>query len=218
MNYSTTFPNTGNLVSVEPFENTVSATWNNPVVSAGGTPGRVTGIGSAGTNDAVARKTGVWGPDQTVNGTVSITGAIPNAGVELQTRLTMTPGVPDQITGYEFEFINGGNLGGPVRWNGNQGDFTLIGGGYFLGGVVTGDVITVLTSGPASNVRLEAKLNGTSLGVDFDTAGFGTGNPGIALDDQGDGGTWGWQGWSADDGVSSSVPPVGGFIAPILLW
>jgi len=209
MNYATTFTTSGNLVSVEPFDNLPAGTWNNPVVITGGTPGHALGPGSASTNDSIARKTGVWANDYTVTGTHYIPGAIGLAEAELHCRM-LTTASPDTVKTYEGDFENGGNAVQSARWDSSQGTFTLIGGGFSTGGLIDGDVTTMQIAGSNPAITIQYRKNGSSLGTDTDStgAGYNTGNPGIGLDEQADVGSWGWKGWSADDGIPNSVPGV----------
>jgi hypothetical protein len=179
--YTTTFPLTENPISESGnWTNTVNTIWTNPITTVGGAPGHTLGTGSSGTNDAVSMVTGVWTNDQEVSVTLFIPGAFVLAEVSLMLRMTMSGG--NSIVAYEVDIINSGNAIQPVRWNGPQGNFTLLGGGFATGGVVDGDIIKANVTGPANNATINIFKNGVLLGTQVDTLGIASGNPGLVLD------------------------------------
>lgn len=212
MNYSTTFALTENPISEGgSWENTVSATWTAPVITSGG---NATGPASTGVNDAVARLTGTWGADQTISGVAFVGGAFAGAPeIELHLRMTMDPdnGIHvDHINTYEIDIIptNGIYV---VRWEGGQGNLSVIGSPVVIGAVADGDVFEASITGPGSNCTIVVKKNGSTLMsvTDNDGLGYSTGNPGIGLDagSAADGAKFGWQSISATDGLSTQ--PIG---------
>jgi hypothetical protein len=178
--YTTNFPLTENPISEGGrWTNTVSATWNAPVSTVGGSPGHAVGVSSSAFNDSIAMLTGSWSPDQKVTGVVFRGGASGPAEVELHLRMTMIPGLPDRVKTYEIDFIP--NLVGIVRWDGSQGTYTG------LASVATptlnnGDVIEATAIGPANAVVITVSMNGSVILTFTDTAGLATGNPGIGFD------------------------------------
>src|SRR5690242_2127992 len=105
--YTTTFPATENPISEGGhWINTVSATWNAPVSTVGGSPGHAVGLNSTGFNDSIAMLTGSFTADQKVTVTAFRgTGAIGTAEIELLLRMTMVPGSPDKVFTYEIDVI-----------------------------------------------------------------------------------------------------------------
>jgi hypothetical protein len=207
VNITCTFPNnetplTNGGAGAGAFVNNVT-TWSNPVVATAGSPGHALGPGASGTNDSIAMATGTWGPTQTVTGTIWRTGAPLAAEVELHTRMTQSTG-PDSVKSYEYDFT--ATIMALVRWNGPQGDFTIL-FNPTVTELVDGDVIKATISGSSTNATLEAFINNVSQGTANDTTGTipETGSPGIGFDN--DAGTFGWKGYTASDGISSGVIP-----------
>jgi len=179
--------------------NTVSATWTNPVTAVAGSPGIAKGIGSSGTNDAVARFNGPYGLIQIVKGTISRTGTPGAAEVELHGFMTTTPaagGNPDGIWTIEDDLT--ATVANIVTWLFNQGSFNVFGGGTITE-LIDGDVITVVHSWFYKRIVVEMFINGVLVFTATDTSGVvpATGNPGIGFDDQGVGGLFVFKGFSA---------------------
>jgi hypothetical protein len=188
--YTTTFPATENPISEGGnWINTVSATWNAPVSTVGGTPGHALGLGSSGFNDSIAMLTGSFNPDQEVTVTVFRNGAPSASGdaeIELHLRMTMVPaagGNPDQVFTYEVDVLPSAGQIVVARWNGPQGNFTnLPNGSGAIPAINDGDVIDATITGPANAVVITVKLNGATIVTVTDTAGYATGNPGMGFD------------------------------------
>lgn len=201
VSYSTTFPNTEIVISEGgKWENTVSATWNNPISTVGGSPGHAVGLGSSGVNDSVARLVGTYLRDQTVTATVFRNGSVGSAEIEVLLRVTMIPGGTDQILCYEMDIVPASNVVGVVKWLGNQGNVTSLVDWTGLPTLVDGDVFVFSCIGGAGNTVLSGTLNGVSLGTPFtDTSGYTTGNPGMGMDagNPVDGANFGWKSYSA---------------------
>lgn len=218
MNYTTSFPNTENPISEGGnWSNTVSATWTFPVFTTGGAPGTADATGASSFNDGVTLKSGTWGRAQDVTTTTSISGTpVGNPEVENHLHMTMTPGAPDQITTYEDDRVWNVDKWSVniARWDGAQGNFALIGGGNVLVAPLDGDTHRMTDDGAGN---FTTYLNGTPTGFNAgpDTTYIG-GNPGLGLDNCD--GHVRVKGYTATDGLSSSVPPVGRFVAPVLLW
>ena len=180
--FSTTFPSTENpLAEGGKWANTVSATWNAPVSTVGGSPGHAVGLNSTGFNDSIAMLTGSFTADQEVTVTVFRSGAINVAEIELHLRMTMIPGSPDQVFTYEIDVIPAASVISIVRWDGPQGTFTKLRDSGPIS-INDGDVIDATVTGPANAAVITVKLNGAVVVAFTDTAGLAAGNPGIGFD------------------------------------
>jgi hypothetical protein len=181
--YTTNFPGTENPISEGGrWTNTVSATWNNPVSTVGGSPGRAVGLNSTGFNDSIAMLTGSFTADQKVTVTAfKGAGSAGAAEIELLLRMTMVPGSPDKVFTYEIDVIPAQSEIVIVRWNGPQGNFTNLSSGS-ISGINDGDVIEATITGPANAVAMTVKLNGATIVTTTDVAGYATGNPGMGFD------------------------------------
>jgi hypothetical protein len=180
--YTTTFPATENPISEGGhWINTVSATWNAPVSTVGGSPGHAVGLNSTGFNDSIAMLTGSFTADQQVTATAYRGGASGAAEIELHLRMTMVPGSPDRVFTYEIDVVPSLRAITIARWNGPQGNFTNLNTGL-ISGINDGDVIDATVTGPASAAVITVKLNGVTIVTATDTAGLATGNPGIGFD------------------------------------
>lgn len=179
--YSTNFPLTESPISESGnWQNTVSGTWNHPVSTTGG---HAVGLNSSGTNDSVARLVGNYLRDQTITATVFRGGSSGAAEVELHCNMTMTPGSPDQIQTYEFDFVPSSASIAIVKWLGQQGTITVLTNpANSLPTFNDGDIIKVSAIGPASARVLTAYYNGSVIATATDTSGYVTGNPGIGFD------------------------------------
>lgn len=172
----------GNLV------NTVSATWTHPVVITAGSPNYMSAPGASSTNDGVARVAGEWSPNQECFGIVGHIGAgWLNAELELHVLMTMLNS-PDRIFSYEWDIVNSGNASQWVRWDGQTqlGQFTVLGTGGFIGGLVSGDVLSARATVSAGSTLLEGFLNGTLIEsfTDSNAARLSVGNPGVGFDNE----------------------------------
>ena len=186
--FSTTFPATENPISEGgKWINTVSATWNAPVSTVGGSPGHAVGLNSTGFNDSIAMLTGSFNPNQEVMVTVfrsGAPGASGDAEIELHLRMTMVPaagGNPDRVFTYEVDVLPSAGKIVVARWNGPQGDFMNLNSGS-ISGINDGDVIDATVTGPASAAVITVKLNCVTIVTATDTTGLATGNPGIGFD------------------------------------
>lgn len=202
--YSTTFPLTENPISEGGnWTNTISGSFNAPVVTSGG---NATGPSSTGFNDSIAMLTGTYGRDQTITATAYRGGSSGAAEIELHLRMAMFPngiggGSPgaNEIQTYEVDLVPSSGGLELVKWNGPQGTFTNLQGGFLVGGVINdGDVFEVSAIGPAGSTAFVVKQNGTTILTYTDTSAFTAGNPGIGFDagTPGDGANLGWRDYS----------------------
>lgn len=220
MKYTTTFPATENPISENGNWNTnVPASWTTAVDTVGGSPGHAQGENSSASNDSIAMLNGPWGPNHTV--TITVNGN-PSGAAEVEAHLRMSFDVPgNNVFTYEIDVVPSLTTIFVVRWNGPQGNVTTI---TQANGVTIsdGDIIVASISGPANAVKIVVTQNGATLidGSTLDTAGYATGNPGMGFDagTVADGQAFNIRGYTADDGISTSVPPIGRFAAPVLLW
>jgi hypothetical protein len=187
--YYTNFPTAGTLTSVDSnFENTVTATWNHACTVTAGSPNYCHGPGASSANDSIARLTGIWTPNQECSGVVGQIGAGYNAA-ELELHVLMRfLNNPDRIFSYEWDIINTGNASQWVRWDGQTqiGQFTILGGGAALGGLVAGDILTARAIVRTDATELYGYKNGTLIEsfTDTDAARQQFGNPGIGFDNE----------------------------------
>lgn len=182
--YTSPMTGSGNLVAVDTnFVNPASSIWTAPMQISGG--GMFSGAGS-GTNDSVAMLAGSnWCANQTVTTTLGVLGAF--GASELEHHLWMMIGA-STITTYEIDFVWQGNHCDIVRWNGAQGNFTLLSpGGSNLTGFTTGDIYksTLVKSG--SNTIITVFRNGSQINTFTDSSPPPQGNPGVG--GEGNGGT-----------------------------
>ena len=212
--YSTTFPLAENPI----FEGgnwtnggTAGLDWTNvqttPNFAFGSMPGEASG--GAQYADSTATLNGTWGPNQTVQATVSVNGASASSSifeeVELRLHTTITA---HSITGYEINCsvstASGHNYVQIVRWNGPLASFTLL-DSRANGPCVDGDVLKATISGSTITVY----RNGTSLFSVTDST-YTTGNPGIGFFLQGATGvnaSYGFSEFSASDGSTLDTTP-----------
>lgn len=218
MGYTTTFSGAPEnpLSEGGHWENTVSATWNHPVTANTGPPTHAAGVGSTGTNDAIARLTdsaggGLWTPDQQIKCIFWKPGTVPSGEFEGHLRMTMVPGTPNKVFTYEWDITGDGGLFSLVRWDGDvqgAGAFTVLINAQNLsttppivGAFADGDELWCICTGPVGNVRLQGFRNGASFCDFTDTdavKGLGSGNPGIGFDNNGDGDILGFRQITAD--------------------
>lgn len=204
-----TFPNNENPLTdggagANSFENTVSATWTHPVVATAGSPGHILGPASEGTNDALAKCTADFGPDQTVTITVYRPGnGDPGpAEIEGHTRMTMIPvGAPDdEVWTHEHDWT--ATINTIAYWTGLQADFHIIGGGTVTE-LLDGDVLKMTDIG----VTMSEYINDVFQFSADETSGLipTTGKPAAGLDND-FGGAFGIKGFSAID-AGPQPPP-----------
>lgn len=183
--YTTDFSLTENPISEGGrWVNTVSATWNAPVSTVGGSPGHAVGLNSSAFNDSIAMLTGSFTPDQKVTATAFRGGASGPSEIELHLRMTMVPGAagdPDRVFTYEIDVVPSLSAIFIVRWNGPQGMYTVLDTGS-IAGVNDGDIIDATVTGPANAAVITVKLNGAPVVSTTDTAGYASGNPGMGFD------------------------------------
>ena len=178
--------------------NAASGTWTNPVTTTAGTPGSAQGPGSSGTNDAIALlQTGSWGRAQDVSLTASVSS--PTGNPELEPNLHGTQNAT-QTFGYEGDTIWNTNKWDCViaRWDGNQGNVTVIGSGSFLTSPADGDVIRHFDDGSGN---MTMKVNGTTVCTSTTDTTYTTGRPWIGFD-VGAGSGVVCKGYTATDGVT----------------
>ena len=179
--YTTNFPLTENPISE-------SGRWING--QANGldwkdvrtTPGFAYGADASGNptyNDPTAILTGVWGPNQTVQGTVrSVNQQSGNVNEEVELRLRSTI-TPHSNTGYEvlFRCMRGsGWYTDIVRWNGPLGNFTFLSHITTGPGIANGDVVKATIVGST----ITAYINGVQVNQVVDST-FSSGNPGMGF-------------------------------------
>jgi chitodextrinase len=178
-----------------------------PHFAFGTMPGEASG--GAQYADSTAVLNGAWGPDQTVQATVSVTNASASSSVfeevELRLHTTITA---HSITGYEINCsvstASGHNYVQIVRWNGPLASFTLL-DARANGPCVNGDILKATINGSTITVY----LNGNSLFSVIDST-YGTGNPGIGFFLQGTTGVnanYGFSQFSASDGSTLDTTP-----------
>lgn len=137
-------------------------------------------------DDSVAILSGTWGATQTVTATVFTQNQTDSTfeEVELWTRSEI---LPHSIKGYEVAFRvtnDGSQYIGVAKWLGALNSFTPLGSNCTLGtdgvpGLVTGDVISVTTSG-TSTTTIVARVNGTTRCTQTDSSSpYTTGRPGM---------------------------------------
>lgn len=216
---TTTFPATEDPISEGGrWNTTVPASWTTNVSTIGGNPGVAHGPNSSASNDSITILNGSWGPNHTVKVTASVTGTVGAAEIEMLLRFNFdVPG--NQVTGYEVDIVPANSNVVVARWNGNQGDVTVISSAV-IGAAVDGDLWEASISGPANAVKVIVKLNGAVLidGTTLDTAGVATGRPGMGFDAAtvANGNAFGIKSFFATDGLGGK--PVGRFINPFVLW
>ncbi len=216
--YSTTFPLTENPISEGGNWTNGGAAgldWTNvqttPHFAFGTMPGQASG--GAEYADSTATVNGTWGPNQTVQATVSVNGASTSSSVfeevELRLRTTITA---HSITGYEVNCSvvksSSGNYMQVVRWNGPLASWTELNGNS--GGCINGDVIKATVSGTTSAL-ITVYLNGAQVMTATDSNPFPAGNPGIGFFLEGTTGVnarYGFSQFSASDGSTlDNTPP-----------
>jgi len=190
---------------------TMPATWTNVVQTVSGTPNRINGPTSSGSNDAVAQLNGTWGRNQHVTGTVFVGGTYNAAEVELF--LMMQVDVPgDQIKGYECDFVSSLGANGTIfiaKWNGPQGNVTVLNNGGsgdpMVNVLADGDVLDAVID---STGQITIKQNGTQIAQVTDASPYTVGNPGIGFDagTVGDGNNLGFKAYTATDGAAGAFP------------
>lgn len=193
--YSTNFPLNENPISEGGhWTNTISKSFNAPVVTTGG---HAIGPGSGGYNDSIAMLTGTYGRDQSITATAYRGGPSGPAEIELHLRMTMVPGTPDEIYTYEVDILPSLAAVVLVKWGGPQGQFTNLASGT-LDGVADGDVFTASAIGPANATVFTVTKNGRTILQFTDTAAYATGNPGIGMDagNPADGANLGWKSYT----------------------
>jgi chitodextrinase len=183
--YTTNFSLTENPISEGGhWVNTVSATWNAPVSTVGGSPGHAVGLNSSAFNDSIAMLTGSFTPDQKVTATAFRGGASGPSEIELHLRMTMVPGAagdPDRVFTYEIDVVPSLSAIFIVRWNGPQGMYTVLETGS-IAGVNDGDIIDATVTGPGNAAVITVNRNGAPVVSTTDTAGYASGNPGMGFD------------------------------------
>jgi|SRR5689334_2420558 len=187
---------------------TLPAAWTTNVKTASGPPNRINGPDSSGSNDSVAALNGTWGQDQTVTGTVFVTGTHGAAEVELH--INMQINVPgNEIKSYECDFIDSLGPTGTLiiaKWLGPQGSITDLtaGGVAMVAPFVDGDTVKAIITGPSSARVITVFQNGTQIAQVTDTSGYTTGNPGVGFDagNPTDGANLGFKAWSVTDGAA----------------
>ena len=163
-------------------------------------------------DDCTAILRGTWGPNQTVQATVSTTNQQSGSifeEVELRLRSVVTANVN---TGYEITFrctstgyvqIN--------RWNGALNDFTQLTNTDPGPGIATGDVLKATIIGSQIKIYRAPAASPTAfvqIGTTYDTVGdlirWDTGNPGVGFYLEGTTNThyadYGWTQFTATDG------------------
>lgn len=165
--------------------------WSDINTSGGNAYGTESGNNTTGTigvtpnqyDDSTAILAGIWGSDQSAQGTAFVTRGSGDYGSENELRLRSMV-TPHSITGYEVEYSC--DPANPyfdiVRWNGQVGDFTpltLSTGGTHLasmpgGAVTSGDVLFAQIIGST----IYGYKNGVLMASATDTT-FTTGNPGL---------------------------------------
>lgn len=136
-------------------------------------PGFVYNVNGTGFSDGTAIVTGTWGASQWVRGVAKCNGSDTNPEIELRTHTTITA---HSITGYEFDFACNSGAGqfiAIVRWNGPNGNFTVLTPGN-SNGVSTGDIVDAVQVG----CNLIAYVNGVVKATASD-CNYTTGNPGV---------------------------------------
>ena len=129
--------------------------------------------------DPTAVLFGTWGPDQTVQATVMVSGVPQTCCHEVELRLRTTIQAYS-ITGYEINCsVSGQGYMQIVRWNGPLASFTLIGGGA---GCKNGDVLKATMIGNTITVY----KNGAKAASATDNNAFTGGSPGIGFYDNSD--------------------------------
>ncbi len=219
--YSTNFPLTENPISEG--GNWVGGStggsnlWGNVQTS----PGFAFGVNEPTEyGDPTAILTGVWGPNQTVQGTVKIT-STPTGSccyeVELRMRMTISS---NSITGYEAycSAMPGDPYCHIARWNGPNGSYCNIESNPPSLFVANGDVLKATVSG-TSNAIITLFLNGSRILQATDTgqncspggaAGpFLSGNPGFGFYDNSDfnWSQFGFSSFMASDGSTADTTP-----------
>jgi hypothetical protein len=167
----------------------VSATWPNRVIVTSGSPNYAHAPGATGSDDGVSIVSGKWTPNQECSGIVGQIGAgFSAAELELHVLMTMVTSPTDGIFSYEWDIINTGNASQWVLWRGNPhiGEFTVLGPGAALGGLVAGDVLTARAIVRTDATELRGYKNGTLIETYIDTATtrLQAGSPGIAFDNE----------------------------------
>lgn len=195
--YTTSFPLTESPISE-------SGNWINGATTGidwgdiSTTPGKTHDhSGPAQYADATALLTGMWGSDQTVEGTVYVNNIANSPEVELRLRSTLSAHV---CSGYEISF-SAATSRTPyliiVRWNGPRGDFTwvanLIDAKYK---VKTGDVVKASIVGNTITVYLNGQLMATAT-----DSKYTSGNPGMGFNEQANG-DYGYTQFTATDGTT----------------
>jgi hypothetical protein len=206
-NYSTSFVLTENPIS----ENghwingkDIGLKWTNvqttPSFAFGTESG--TSTGNDQYDDSCAVLTGIWGPNQTAQGTVTVflvAGSVPYEEVEIRLLTTITA---DRITGYK---ITGSVTLGQAqvaitRWDGAIGKFKQLALDNNVPVLKTGDVLKATVTGGV----ITAYLNGSQVLQATDRT-FTTGSPGIGFFVRGASGpNFGFSSFSA---TGESTPP-----------
>lgn len=177
-------------------------------------------------DDSIAHLSG-FGPDHYAEGVI-FNVSTDQIEVELFLRLQITA---HNARGYELDYVFSGvgscNLH-LVRWNGALNSFTELNGGNALivgldisngtthRAAIKGSLITITRNGVVQ-ATYDLQANFVADGSLI----WATGNPGMgfwdrSLSNGANRNTMGWSTFTADDGLT--VHPVGGFIAPRLLW
>ena len=211
--YTTTFPATENPISE-------GGKWVGGSTAGGSlwgnvqtTPGLAFGVSlPTQFGDPTAILTGTWGPNQTVQGTVQVTGPITGGccrEIELRLRNTIST---NSISGYEAycSILSSNPYCHIARWNGANGSYCNIETGSSSNYAHNGDVLKATITGTSTTV-ITLFRNGTQELVATDTgqscspggAGgpFTSGTPGIGFYDQTDNNwsDWGFTYFGATD-------------------
>jgi hypothetical protein len=181
-----------------------------------GTQGNCTQGAGAACSDSTALLTGAWGPDQTVQGTIYVSGAVGTGccqEVELRFRSNID-NVNHLITGYEWNCsVQPSNpYNGIARWNGQIGNWTPIGPSSNIG-CANGDVIKLSMIGTQITVWKQTGGTGAFNQImQFNDSSFTSGNPGIGFFNANNAlaqdANYGWSSFSATDSAVPS-PPAG---------
>ena len=178
--YSTVFPLTenpisenGNWINGGPSPGT-GLEWGNVQTQPGMAFGTVLS-GAPPYNDSTAVLAGIWGKNQSAQGTVFVTGTDTNATEEVELRLNTTI-TANNITGYECtaSILSGNPYMQIVRWNGPLNNFTMLNGEAAF--AQNGDVLKCVND--AGTITFYK--NGTAI-VSWTDTTYPNGSPGIGF-------------------------------------
>lgn len=160
-------------------------------------PGFAYNVNGSGFSDGTAIVTGAWGATQYVRGVAKCNGSDTNPEIELRVRSTIAA---HSITGYEMDLAcnsGAGQFVAIVRWNGPNGNFTVLTPGN-SNGVSTGDVVEATAVGCVLNVYVNRALVATATDCTYSS-----GAPGIGSEQTtGPGTDNGWLSFYASDEIT----------------